>query len=356
MRSMDSLRQLLQDVHAAAGSFEGLLREALARNIPLHEVLGHVDFDDYPALAQEGDRLFLVLEFEDCSWLDVLSEVAGGDAQAQSVLNRASGWMAKFTVTQWRAQEHARHALSSAVSDPSNPRALRSAVDLARACLTEPEIEFALQCVVRQWPLRVIAQSDYIPADLQRTLLPQRGPWHELLDQVESDVGPSLAVDWITALLGVASTETTSDRRYLVIAAALRAPLGRSPTDPIRRVSHRSSPHAWLDIARRVGFPPSQALLVLLDAGMPVGLATIELSFAGWTDDEILSGLRENAIGPTRAIGELHKVGWNPARLVAALRDEGFLEPEIRELLRELGIPNKRVEALLCTDVSSTLQ
>lgn len=343
------LPRLLQDIHEAEGDFEYLLYGALERGIPLGELVGRVEFSDYTDFdAYTKNGPLLTLEDEGEGWLDSLCTVAGGPAAAQAILEQGFGWMAEVDVAAVLAGWAARGQLDRCANDPSNPGALLEAVNLARAGLASRQVDWKLSEVVENWPIEALIQLDWLPLDLLREQLPHRASWPQLLDEAEAAVGPDRGVTWIARILDHPIDEGEApDIRYLELAWELRRNTGLSAWEHVRRVSTRLAPAMWISVARRLGFPSSQCVLVLLDDGTSIADTAALMSRGGWRDSDLLEGLRENGIGPSPALVALQRSGWSAPRMAASLRAGGLLEAEVREALRALGLPLERIDTLL---------
>jgi hypothetical protein len=142
----------LLQMHREGASFRALVRAALARGVPVDDLLGRIEFDDQTELFEAADGPHLVLPFPEEGWLDVLCEELGGDDGAQEVLGRSSGWMAAHTVAGWRSSWAASAELDSAKA-AGDPGRLDLAVALGLEILTPGQVEHTLREVVRTWPL-----------------------------------------------------------------------------------------------------------------------------------------------------------------------------------------------------------
>jgi hypothetical protein len=348
------LPKLLADIHRRGGTFEDLLRGAIDRGVPLEEVVEHVEFwEDRHAYEEDGSTF--LLDDEEEYWLDTFCAVTGGDEAAQAVLDRASGWMTEVTVAERRAKDAAlgdRHRrvdeLRRSVQNQSDANGLYAAVEVARRCLPAWAVDSALADVLKQWPLGTLTQMVWLPPALQRAKLVHRGSWTQLLDHAEAEVGPDLAATWIARVLEhPTDTGGTPGLRYLKLAWELRGRAGTALWEPVRRVFAHEPPDVWIPAARELGFPASQCVLMLLDAGTPIADVATTMAEAGWSDAELLDALRENGVGPSPALDALRRSGWSAPRMADALRRGGALEPEVREALRALGVPLERIRDLL---------
>ncbi|MES2639937.1 MAG: hypothetical protein V4850_10660 [Myxococcota bacterium] len=188
----------------------------------------------------------------------------------------------------------------------------------------------------------------WLPPALQRERLVHRGSWTQLLDDAEAEVGPDLAATWIARVLEhPLDAGAAPSLRYLKLAWELRGRAGTALWEPVRHVSAHEPPDVWIPVARELGFPASQCVLLLLDAGTPIADAAATMSHGGWSDADLLDALRENGVGPSPALDALRRSGWSAPRMADALRRGGALEPEVREALRALGVPLERIRDLL---------
>lgn len=342
------LPALLAEIHREGGTYAELLRGAVSRGVPLGELVGRVEFSDTRELFEStGDGPLLVLDWHDeGDWLETLCDVVGGDDAAQAVLDQGFGWMAEVDVAEHRAEARARQELHRSGEEPYDAARLYAAVEVARRRLSAWEVDRALTHVIEQWPISTLTQLVWLPAQL----LLHRGPWARLLDEAAAAVGPDIATHWISRLLGRTSDpEVPPEIRHLKLAWELHGAAGASRWETVRRITTGVPPAVWAPAARALGFPASQCVLLLLDAGTPIADAAATMAEAGWSDAELLEGLRENGVGPSPALDALRRSGWSAIRMAEALRAGGALEPEVREALRALGVPHERVQKLLAT-------
>lgn len=339
------------EMHRDGASFRQVVRAAVERGFHLPELLDRVDFDECPGVLPTADGPRLVFDWGDEGWLDVLAEELGGDEAVQAVLDQACGWMTERPVAGWRAMWAALGELDRA-ANARDPARLDAAVAQARELVDPASLAATLRTALDTWPLELLVPLRSLPVELGRARFPLRGPWHELLDRVEERLGPQVASEWIGRTLGPPEWRSSDpDLRYLQVAGDLRRELCQSLFEPFARVGRRRPPTLWLGEAHSSGLPASQALLLVLDSGTKVGDAVAQLAGAGWADAEILHALRENGVGITPALAALQGAGWQASRLVESLRAQGLLEPEVREMLRELGFGPEVVERWMCTAV-----
>lgn len=76
------------------------------------------------------------------------------------------------------------------------------------------------------------------------------------------------------------------------------------------------TPVEHASLLRDLGMTASLWILRCTDAGEALSAVALEASDAGFSDDEILHGFRENALGTDRSLRVLAGVGWDVARLV----------------------------------------
>ncbi|MCB9690136.1 MAG: hypothetical protein H6735_34155 [Alphaproteobacteria bacterium] len=143
--------------------------------------------------------------------------------------------------------------------------------------------------------------------------------------------------------------DTTSPETFLVLGHQLLHRVGNTELElwllaasassvrlweVLGEVCRADAPSTWLRTFREYGFDPNAAALALVEAGLSTSSIGVAMAAAGYTDGEILDGLRACGRGVDPTTRALADAGWSPERLAAMLRDTGALEPEVREILR----------------------
>lgn len=97
----------------------------------------------------------------------------------------------------------------------------------------------------------------------------------------------------------------------------------------------------------------SHWILRRTDEGETLSAVALEASEAGFNDEEILHGFRENALGTDRSLRVLAGVGWDVARLVRSQLADGISPAEVREQLRALGVRTASLRNALSAHLSA---
>ena len=111
--------------------------------------------------------------------------------------------------------------------------------------------------------------------------------------------------------------------------------------------SERGDAEWWIPILRQYGLRASQATLFLLEEGKTVVHIICILAQSGFSDDEVLSALLENACGQRSILRMLFKSNWSIHQLTCALRAQGSLPFEVRDSLMPLGYSRSDVRSAL---------
>ncbi len=317
------------------------------RRAELAEILEHCDF--FGDVLEEAQQVGLYPA-------DVLAAVRFPDEPERPgalPYDPGSDWLVDLVIHFEDDLDGARLALAASGRDPELIRvaehlpALRAAwrpdadVDAVLARSSAPEVVDAL--VGHLSLARLVEQGDRLPpgaasaALLRRfreaerwAAIPRLDPavaWRALPDRFPWDGPPPDPDRWIAARV------------------AARAELGGSWWEVVAFAEDLAPWTDWLPSLVAGGLDDNAAALIALERGASIPEVARRLIAGGVPSPRVLDAIAACLGGPTPALVSLADAGWTAASLASLLRGQGRLAAEIREHLRELGVPEAEAEA-----------
>lgn len=336
----DRLVRVLEHCHTEGLGMRAALDHAARNGVPPEVLLEHAAPADVDAL----DPVRPVWWFDDTDedWVRSLVAFAGGPEDARRILERTQRW-AGYDLARHLRLDRLLVALHDAL-DRHAPVAEIAAIVRA----SDGALDHVLRDVIRRWPLSDVITSRHLPIQLLRDELPRRAPWPELADAAFGELTDEIAVSALCRILNLEAPPEPA-----LAAVHVRVGLQHRANRPLSELTAfatgRLTLPRWLAVFRVAGFPPELAALAALERGTDPMDAARALRIGGYRDDEILRGLRACGAGDEQVLDALRAAGWHAGRLVGALRLQGYLDPEIREHLRQLGVGAADIEVLLGT-------
>lgn len=345
------LNPFLKWAHDANLNFRALLEAAAAQGLPLPTLLSCVEFESWADFCRGSGAtppsLTLDYHSEDGVWIEVLVEAVGSEDRADAILAATNGWMGRRSARAWLGEERARRALAAAVRTPESPVNLTSAVGEATTWGVHPG--WAEDQAITKWPLSALLMVEGLWREELRGSWERRGPWKDQLLELRDVVGEERAVALHEKVVGGGAAYGPVDLRFYDL---LRQPsIGESEGVrwALQRVREARSREVWVATAYRWRFDAGACLLELHDEGATFTSAAASLLTGGYAVVAVLKGLLKNGLGPQNSLLVLRSLGGDAAQFVSSMRNAGFLDPEIREELKSLGLDCDDVQHAMST-------
>lgn len=248
---------------------------------------------------------------------------------------------------------YARRRVFAAVDSSSDYTALTGlAAELGVALDPAPLVGWMLQ----RRPLVAVLRDPHIPSIVLRLEVHRRLRLADVLDELLATSQPIELAGFLTRFFDEPPAEVCDEAASLrTIGRAWRA-LGRTAwayADLLTSWVPALTPVERATLLRDLDMSASHWILRRTDEGETLAGVALEASEAGFGDEEILHGFRENALGTDHSLRVLASVGWDVARLVRSQLADGISPAEVREQLRTLGAAPASVRAALLVHIDA---
>ena len=322
--------------------FTRVIVEGLAAGMPADLILRNVE-PTWEWTFYDAEHRWLYVEVAQEDWVEGLLVAVGSVDAAQAAVDGANApacWGSPDVDSPLDVRAHVERQ-----QQQREARATLEALIEAEAPLEEFALAVASEHVaphIRSWwwgralggrPISSILLAPQIPEADRRRELARRGTSYENLLRLRAEVDAEQFVQ-LAVLVVDPHAGRAPDPLGLLLVAATESRV--SLWKVLEQVEEPGAPGGWLPSFRRAGFDPNAAALACIEAGLSTAEAGVAMSASGYADSEIIDGLRACGTSVDPATQALADAGWSPHRLATMLRESGFLEPEVREVLRKV--------------------